>query len=63
MIQTIQPAAITSCANSFPEEIRPNSYFYEQLGLETDEEWIRTRTGVRERRVVRADEGETCGTI
>lgn len=63
MIQSIQAAAITSCANSFPEEIRPNSYFYEQLGLETNDEWIRSRTGVQERRAVRAEQGETCGTI
>jgi len=38
-----------------PERIVTNEDF-RKAGLETDDEWIRTRTGIRERRVAAADE-------
>ena len=43
---------ITATGRCFPEKALPNSYFYEDLGLETNEEWIRSRTGIHERRIV-----------
>ncbi len=63
MNRSLHPAAITACANTFPDQVRPNSYFYDELGLDTNEEWIRNRTGIHERRVVQAERGETCGTL
>jgi 3-oxoacyl-[acyl-carrier-protein] synthase-3 len=56
-------AAITATAVFFPPKIRSNSYFYDDLGLDTNEEWILSRTGVKERRVARLEEGESCGTL
>lgn len=42
---------ITGIDKYLPEEIRPNSYFNEVLGLDTSDEWIYTRTGIRNRHV------------
>ncbi|MCP4869377.1 MAG: ketoacyl-ACP synthase III [Proteobacteria bacterium] len=39
-------AYLTSTGRFHPPTVVPNSHFYETLGLETDEEWIRSRTGV-----------------
>ncbi|MCU0331477.1 MAG: ketoacyl-ACP synthase III [Candidatus Kapabacteria bacterium] len=41
-------AAITSVAHYVPPTIYPNSWFEDKI--ETNDEWIRTRTGIRERR-------------
>ncbi len=61
MSHPVQPtrATITSTGRYFPTRCLPNRYFYETLGLETTEEWIRTRTGIRERRIVDHAAGET----
>ena len=56
-------AALTAVAAHFPAHVRSNRYFYEDLRLETNEEWILSRTGVRERRVVDLAAGETCATL
>ena len=39
-------AYLTSTGRFHPPTVVPNSYFYEELGLETNEEWIQSRTGV-----------------
>ncbi|MEM9069592.1 MAG: beta-ketoacyl-ACP synthase III [Myxococcota bacterium] len=54
-------AAITGTGRYFPEREEPNSYFYETLGLDTSEEWIRNRTGIITRRL--AGPGETCSSM
>ena len=41
-------AAITATGHHVPDEIYPNAYFAERL--ETTDEWIRSRTGIEERR-------------
>ena len=45
-----QQAAITAVASCLPDEIVPNSFF--ESYLDTSDEWIVERTGIRERRVV-----------
>jgi 3-oxoacyl-[acyl-carrier-protein] synthase-3 len=60
---SLLPAAITAVASHFPARVRQNSYFYDELGLETNEEWILSRTGVRERRVADLAAGETCAVL
>jgi 3-oxoacyl-[acyl-carrier-protein] synthase III len=47
----LRRAAITAVAHYVPDEILPNSFFEEYL--DTTDEWIRTRTGIRERRILR----------
>lgn len=44
-------AAITATAHYVPPDVIPNSYF-EQI-LDTSDEWIRTRTGITERRFMK----------
>jgi 3-oxoacyl-[acyl-carrier-protein] synthase III len=44
----MKTAVITAVGHYAPEKVIPNSYFEEYL--ETSDEWIRTRTGIRERR-------------
>lgn len=46
-------AKILSVGTYVPEKVLPNAYF-EKI-LDTSDEWIATRTGIRERRVVDAD--------
>jgi 3-oxoacyl-[acyl-carrier-protein] synthase-3 len=48
-------AAITGCGRSAPERVLTN-FDLEKL-VDTSDEWIRTRTGISERRVVGDDEG------
>jgi len=55
--------AITATGRFFPERSEPNSYFYEELGLDTNEEWIRTRTGIHERRVADTSKGECTASM
>jgi 3-oxoacyl-[acyl-carrier-protein] synthase-3 len=52
-------ATITSIAHYLPPDIYPNSYFEEYL--ETNDEWIQTRTGIKERRFLK--EGATSDLI
>ncbi len=54
---------ITATGRCFPAKRVPNSYFYEDLGLETNEEWIKSRTGIRERRRVDPDAGECTASL
>jgi len=54
-------AAITGTGRYFPEREETNAYFYEELGLDTSEDWIVERTGIRTRRL--AGPGETCSTM
>lgn len=44
-------AAITAVASYVPEEVLPNSFF--EKYLDTTDEWIRSRTGITERRILR----------
>jgi 3-oxoacyl-[acyl-carrier-protein] synthase-3 len=44
-------AAITAVGHYVPEDVYPNSYF--ESYLDTSDEWIRERTGIRERRFAR----------
>ncbi|NTU93321.1 MAG: ketoacyl-ACP synthase III [Chlorobiaceae bacterium] len=50
-------AAITTTAKYLPEEVLSN--FDLERMLETNDEWIRTRTGIRERRILRDPEKAT----
>ena len=56
-------AAITATGRYMPRKTVPNSYFYEDLGLDTNEEWIRSRTGVAQRHVADVAGGETTATM
>src|SRR6266513_207549 len=47
----IKRAAITAVAHYLPEEVVPNSFFASYL--ETSDEWIKTRTGINTRRILR----------
>jgi len=55
--------AITATGRFFPERIEPNSYFYEKLGLDTNEEWIRSRTGIHQRCVADTSKGECTASM
>jgi len=44
-------AAITAVASYLPDEVVPNSFF--EKYLDTSDEWIRSRTGIAERRIMR----------
>ena len=54
-------ASVRSTGRFLPARVVPNSYFYDDLGLDTNEEWIRSRTGIITRHVV--SEGETTATM
>lgn len=56
-------SAITATGRCLASRVLPNSHFYEDLGLDTNEEWIRSRTGIVERRIVDRDAGETTSTM
>lgn len=42
---------IISIGKYLPKEIRPNSYFWKVLGLQTSDEWMKKMTGISNRRV------------
>ncbi len=46
------PATITSIAHYVPPDVYPNSYFEEYL--DTNDEWITIRTGIKERRFAKS---------
>lgn len=48
--------AIISIGKYLPEEIRSNNYFRDVLGLDTSDDWIIPRTGIKNRRVAAAAE-------
>ncbi|MEI7748526.1 MAG: beta-ketoacyl-ACP synthase III [Chlorobiaceae bacterium] len=57
-------AAITATANYLPPDILSNHDL--ELMLETNDEWIRSRTGIRERRILKDPEKATsymCGEV
>ncbi len=57
-------AAITTTANYLPPDILSNHDL--ELMLETNDEWIRSRTGIRERRILKDPEKATsymCGEV
>lgn len=53
--------ALTGTGSCLPNRVVPNEEFAEALNLDTSDEWIRTRTGIRERRF--AGVGETSATL
>lgn len=53
------PATITSIAHYYPDDILTNQHF--ESYLDTNDEWIRTRTGIVERRVLK--DGATSDLI
>jgi 3-oxoacyl-[acyl-carrier-protein] synthase-3 len=53
--------ALRGTGSCLPARVVPNDEFTDTLNLDTTDEWIRTRTGIRERRF--ADLGETSGSL
>jgi 3-oxoacyl-[acyl-carrier-protein] synthase III len=53
--------ALTGTGSCLPSRIVPNEEFAESLNLDTSDEWIRTRTGIRTRRF--AGVGETSASL
>ncbi|HYM19449.1 MAG TPA: beta-ketoacyl-ACP synthase III [Candidatus Kapabacteria bacterium] len=51
MSKQILRAGITAIAHYVPDEVLPNSFF--ESYLDTSDEWIRTRAGIKERRIMR----------
>ena len=47
-------ARVIGCGGYLPERVMPNSEL-EDL-VDTSDEWIRTRTGIRQRHIAREDE-------
>lgn len=57
----LRPFTIIGSGSALPERVLDNSYFVNELGLNTSEEWIFERTGIRERRVV--TDSQTTATL
>lgn len=53
--------ALRGTGSCLPARVVPNDEFTEVLNLDTSDEWIRTRTGIRERRFAGA--GESSATL
>src|SRR5438874_10809811 len=53
--------ALRGTGSCLPAGVVPNDEFTDALNLDTTDEWIRTRTGIRERRF--ADLGETSASL
>lgn len=53
--------ALRGTGSCLPARVVPNDEFTDTLNLDTTDEWIRTRTGIRERRF--ADLGETSSSL
>lgn len=53
--------ALTGTGSCLPSRVVPNEEFAESLNLDTSDEWIRTRTGIRTRRFAGA--GESSATL
>jgi len=53
--------ALTGTGSCLPSRVVPNEEFAEVLNLDTSDEWIRTRTGIRNRRF--AGLGETSASL
>ncbi len=54
-------ASILGTGSALPERVVPNTYFVDELGLNTSDAWITERTGIRERRF--ASNGETLVSL
>jgi len=54
MTTSLLPVSIVGCGYAVPERIMTNADF--EGILETSDEWIRERTGIRERRIARPDQ-------
>lgn len=52
-------ATLLGCGSAVPRQVVANRYFEETLKLDTTAEWIRTRTGIVERRHAADDETST----
>lgn len=50
------PASIIGTGLSVPDTVIPNSYFVDELELDTSDQWIRDRIGIIERRFAKPDE-------
>ncbi len=46
-------AAITAVGHYVPPDVYDNAYFTDVLKLDTSDEWIQTRTGIRERHILK----------
>src|SRR5205085_6389719 len=53
--------ALRGTGSCLPARVVPNDEFTDSLNLDTSDEWIRTRTGIRTRRF--AGLGETSGSL
>ena len=53
--------ALRGTGSCLPARVVPNDEFTDVLNLDTSDEWIRTRTGIRERRF--AGLGETSASL
>ncbi len=56
-------AVVSSTGRYFPGRKVLNSHFYDDLGLETTEDWIVSRTGIRSRYYVDRDAGEATAAM
>lgn len=56
-------AVVTSTGRYFPSRRIDNSHFYGELGLDTSEEWIVERTGIRTRYFVDREAGEATAAM
>lgn len=56
MISNAQGVGIIALGKYLPVEVRSNNYFRDVLKLDTSDEWIFPRTGIRNRHIAAADE-------
>ncbi len=56
-------AVVTATGRYLPEREVPNSWFSDELGLETSDAWIQSRTGVQTRRFVDREAGEATASM
>lgn len=56
-------AVVTATGRYLPEREVPNSWFCDELGLETSDAWIQSRTGVQTRRFVDREAGEATASM
>lgn len=56
-------AIVSATGRYFPDRLIPNSYFFDELGLDTSEEWILARTGIKTRHFVDRDAGQATAAM
>ena len=54
-------AVVRGIGSYLPERVMPNAAFADDLGLDTSDEWIRERTGIRQRHI--AADGQTTADL